>query len=146
MKKTAFPSSQDAEAAFYEALEHGDLDGMMEVWAEDEEIVCVHPGGTRLAGFEQVREGWARIFQSGQRLQVRISNQVSVQGMMLAVHSLHETILVAGESGARHPVVATNVYLRTASGWRMILHHGSPAPAPAPEAAQRRIEPPKILH
>ncbi len=142
MKKTTFPTSQDAEAAFYEALERGDLDGMMEVWAEDEEIVCVHPGGARHAGYEQVRESWAQIFRSGRRLQVQLSNQVCVQGMMLAVHSLHETILAPGEPGVRQPVVATNIYLRAASGWRMILHHGSLAP----EVVQRRSESPKILH
>ena len=54
MKKSTFPTPQDAEAAFYEALETGDLETMMEVWAEDEEIVCVHPGGPRLAGYDQV--------------------------------------------------------------------------------------------
>src|SRR5260370_305974 len=50
VKKSTFPTPQDAENAFYEALEAGELEAMMEVWAEDEEIVCVHPGGARLAG------------------------------------------------------------------------------------------------
>ena len=53
MRTTAFPTSQDAENAFYDALERADLDAMMAVWAEDEEIVCVHPTGPRLAGHEQ---------------------------------------------------------------------------------------------
>ena len=60
-----FPTAQDAENAFYEALERGDLEGMMAVWAEDEEIVCVHPGGPRLSGQDQVRESWAQIFSGG---------------------------------------------------------------------------------
>ena len=55
MKKTTFSTAQDCEAAFYEALEACDLEAMMEVWAEDEEVVCVHPGGPRLAGLQQVR-------------------------------------------------------------------------------------------
>ncbi len=115
----------------------------MEVWAEDEEIVCVHPGWPRLTGYEQIRENWAQIFRSGERLKVHLSAQVCVQGMMLSVHSLHENILVAGEPKARPPVVTTNVYLRTATGWRMVVHHGSIAPPAA------RVEPealPKILH
>ena len=143
MKKSTFPTPQDAEAAFYEALEAADLDAMMEVWAEDEEIVCVHPGGPRLAGFEQVRGSWAQIFGSGQRLKVHISNQVVLSGMMLAIHSVHENILVQGESRSRAPITATNVYLRTGGGWRMILHHGSPAPAEARVPAESS---PKILH
>jgi len=143
VKKSTFPTPQDAEAAFYEALEAADLDAMMEVWAEDEEIVCVHPGGPRLAGFEQVRGSWAQIFGSGQRLKVHISNQVVLSGMMLAIHSVHENILVQGESRSRAPITATNVYLRTGGGWRMILHHGSPAPAEARVPAESS---PKILH
>jgi len=143
VKKTSFQTPQDCEAGFYEALESANLEAMMEVWAEDEEIVCVHPGWPRLTGYEQIRENWAQIFRSGERLKVHLSAQVCVQGMMLSVHSLHENILVAGEPKARPPVVTTNVYLRTASGWRMVVHHGSIAPPVA------RAEPealPKILH
>jgi len=47
-----FPTAQDAETAFYEALERCDLDGMMAVWAEDEDILCVHPTGGRLTGHD----------------------------------------------------------------------------------------------
>jgi uncharacterized protein (TIGR02246 family) len=142
VKKSTFPTPQDAESAFYEALEAADLEAMMEVWADDEDIVCVHPGGPRLAGFEQVRSSWAQIFGSGQRLKVQISNQVVLSGMMLAIHSVHENILVQGESRPRAAVAATNAYLRTGNGWRMILHHGSPAPVEARAPA----ESPKILH
>jgi ketosteroid isomerase-like protein len=142
MKTRSYPTPQDAEAAFYEALESANLDAMMEVWAEDEEIVCVHPGGERLSGYERVRESWARIFGAGQRLKVRLSEQVYVQGMMLSVHSLHENFAFEGE-GARPPVVSTNIYVRTAGGWRMIAHHASLAPQLAQRPAR---ELPKILH
>ena len=97
MKKSTFPTPQDAEAAFYEAFESADLEAMMEVWAEDEEIVCVHPGGPRLAGFEQVRASWGQIFGAGQRIKVHLSDQVVLAGMMLmAIHSVHENFLVQG--------------------------------------------------
>ncbi|HET7767080.1 MAG TPA: nuclear transport factor 2 family protein [Burkholderiales bacterium] len=142
MKKSTFPTPQDAEAAFYEALETADLEAMMEVWAEDEEIVCVHPGGPRLAGFEQVRASWAQILGAGQKLKVHVTNSVVLSGMMLAIHSVHENILVQGELRPRAPIAATNAYLRTGNGWRMILHHGSPVP---PEA-RAPAESPKILH
>ena len=41
VKTASYPTPQDAEAAFYEALESADLDAMMQVWADDEEIVCM---------------------------------------------------------------------------------------------------------
>jgi uncharacterized protein (TIGR02246 family) len=140
-----FPTAQDAENAFYEALERADLEGMMAVWAEDEDIVCVHPGGARLTGQDQVRESWARIFSAAMRARVHITSQVAISGMMIAVHSVHENFTVEGDSRPRPPVLATNVYLRTAAGWRMIVHHGSPAPG-EPEKPSPRGGAPKILH
>jgi ketosteroid isomerase-like protein len=145
MSTRIFPTAQDAENAFYEALERCDLDGMMAVWAEDEEIVCVHPAGERLSGQDQVRESWARIFAAGPQARVRIEQQVAISAMMLAVHSVFELFSIPNKPQAQAaPVIATNVYLRTAAGWRMIVHHASPAPA-QPPAAPRDV-PPKILH
>jgi uncharacterized protein (TIGR02246 family) len=142
-----FPTAQDAENAFYEALERCDLEGMMAVWAEDEDIVCVHPAGGRLSGQDEVRESWAKIFAGGPRARLRIEQQVAISGMMLAVHSVFENFTIPGEPRAEAqpvPVIATNVYLRTAAGWRMIVHHASPAPA-QPQAAPQDTGP-KILH
>ena len=147
MSAKIFPTAQDAENAFYEALERADLDAMMAVWSEDEEIVCVHPAGQRLAGQAQVREAWRQMFAGGTGMRVQVGQQVVVTGMMVAVHSVHESITVAGEPRPRPPMVATNVYLRTPSGWRMIVHHASPAPGePAAEAAPVDPSTPKILH
>ena len=139
-----FPTARDAQNAFYEALERADLEAMMTVWSEDEDIVCVHPAGQRLAGQAEVREVWRQMFASGPTMRMRITQQVVIAGVMLEVHSVHENITIAGEQRPRPPMVATNVYLRTAAGWRMIAHHASPAsvqPAAQPPSAS-----PKILH
>ncbi len=147
MSAKIFPTAQDTENAFYEALERCDLEGMMAVWAEDDEIVCVHPVGTRLTGQEQVRASWAAIFAAGPSARVSVSQQVAISAMMLAVHSVFETFVIEGAK-AQDPrpvrVVATNVYLRTAAGWRMIVHHASPAQGPSEPAP--RDAPPKVLH
>ena len=146
MSAKIFPTAQDAETAFYEALERCDLEGMMAVWAEDEEIVCVHPAGARLTGQDQVRESWAKMFAAGPRARLTIEQQVAISGMMLAVHSVYERFIIPQAKPEQQPapIVATNVYLRTAAGWRMIVHHASPAPA-QPQPAPRETGP-KILH
>lgn len=143
MKRTLYTTPQDAEAAFYEALEKADLDAMMAVWADDEDIVCVHPGGTRLMGVAQVRESWRAIFAQGRTLRFQLSHQRALSGMTLAVHSVYERISIVGEARAQAPVIATNIYMRTTSGWRMVLHHASGVPA-IPEGESKR--PPKTLH
>ena len=37
-------SAEDVENAFYDAIARADLESLMALWAEDEEIVCIHPG------------------------------------------------------------------------------------------------------
>ncbi|MDP2795439.1 MAG: nuclear transport factor 2 family protein [Sulfurisoma sp.] len=139
--KPIFPTPQDVEAAFYEAIERADLEAMMAVWAEDEEIVCIHPGGSRLIGYAAIREAWRRIFDGGARLRVRLSRPTTVQGPLAALNTVMEHIAVRNDESVRAPVVASNVYVRGALGWRMVLHHASPAP-PDTDA-----EPPrKTLH
>jgi ketosteroid isomerase-like protein len=127
-KKPIFTSPQEAETAFYEALERGDLEAMMAVWSEDEEIVCVHPGGPRLTGYATVREAWRRIFEGGSRLKVQLLALSTVHGPFAAVHSVVEQLGVVGDKQLAAPVAATNVYVRGALGWRMIVHHASPVP------------------
>src|SRR5512136_1191773 len=104
MKHAIFATPQDAEAAFYDAFEKADLDAMMAVWSDDDDIVCVHPGGTRLSGMAQIRESWRQIFASGQTLRFRLRHRQSVNGMTLAVHSVYEQISIADEARSSGPV------------------------------------------
>ncbi len=135
-----FASAQDVETAFYEALERGDIEAMMAVWAEDEEVVCVHPGGPRLVGYTTVREAWQRIFANGRKLQVRLSQQKTVTTPFAVVSTLLEHITSTDDGKLGAPVAATNIYVRGALGWRMVAHHASPVP---PNSVG---EEPRILH
>lgn len=138
--KRIFASPQDVETAFYEALERADLDGIMSVWAEDEDIACVHPGGPRLVGFLMIREAWRRIFEQGSRLSVRLSHQNTVATPFAAIHTAIEHISVRDDENLRAPVAVTNIFVRGALGWRMVVHHASPVP---PESIP---DAPKVLH
>lgn len=138
--KPIYPTPQDAEAAFYDAIEHGNLDQLMQVWAEDEEIVCVHPGGPRLTGYAMIRDVWRRIFEGGVKFRIRLADGTATQTPFSAVHTVIEHVSVRDDASQRAPVVATNVFIRGALGWRLVLHHASPVP---PETV---AEAPKTLH
>ena len=132
-----FPTPDDAETAFYEAFERADLGAMMAVWAATDEVVCIHPQGPRLMGFEAVRESWAQIFAGGSQLRVRTTEARAFEGQTLAVHAVVELIAPPGENAAVSSLYATNVFELTDGGWRMIVHHAAPVPQ---EAAPRREE------
>jgi ketosteroid isomerase-like protein len=125
---TIFTSPQDAATAFYRAFEAKDIDAMMAAWAEDEEIVCVHPGGPRLVGFDAVRLGWEQIFTGETKLLFRLDEIVVLETVGMALQSAIEQVTVGDDPAPRGIAIASNVFLRTPSGWRMVSHHASPAP------------------
>ena len=141
--KKIFATPQDVENTFYEALEGGDLDLMMSIWADDEEIVCVHPGGSRLLGYASIREAWKQIFDHGNRLEVAISQLKTVSTPFAVMHSVLEQIRIRNKSDVMAPVAATNLYVRGSMGWRMVSHHASPVP---PLPTETPDDTPKVLH
>lgn len=144
-----YPTPDDAENAFYEAFERRDLATMMAVWAERDDVVCVHPRGPRLTGFDAVRDSWAQIFAGGgPTMRVRATELKRFDGNSVAVHSLVEVLGVPGQSGSPQTVSATNVYELTDGGWRMVVHHATPMPEPerAPARDEEPPAPPRVLH
>ncbi len=123
-----YTTPMDAALAFYQAFEARDIDAMMATWADDEEIVCVHPGGPRLVGYDAVRSAWEQIFGNDVRLSFRVDGVLTLETVGLAMQSVHEEIRTR-DGTSRGLAVATNVLMRTPSGWRMVCHHASAAPA-----------------
>ncbi|MCO5101481.1 MAG: nuclear transport factor 2 family protein [Burkholderiaceae bacterium] len=118
------------EEAFYEAMQRGNLEAMMALWADDEDVLCVHPGSDRFVGLAAVRESWARIFRHG-RVEIRRTDVRAHTGAVLAIHNVVEqTLSVDPRSAASAGVqvvecIATNVYVKQAGRWRMMLHHSA---------------------
>jgi len=138
------PNSPDEiEQQFYEALQRADLDAMMAVWSDDDDIVCVHPGGPRVVGAPAIRAAFESIFANG--AVPAMPDQVRrLQTLSCAVHSVLERIHVMTDSGPQTGwVVATNVYVKTAQGWRMAAHHASPG---SPREVQDIVEAGSTIH
>ena len=138
------PASPDEiEQQFYEALQRADLDRLMALWADDEEIACVHPGGPRLIGAVAIRAAFEAIFANGP-VDARPSQARRLQTHGCAVHSVVEEVHVVTPDGPRTAfVVATNVYTLGALGWRLVVHHASPGSA---LEAQPMPGPGSVLH
>lgn len=136
-------SPDDIEAQFYESLREADLERLMALWADDEDIFCVHPGGPRVVGADAIRATFEAIFANG-AIAVHADKVRRVHAAGGAVHSVVERIEVLGPEGAQTAwVLATNVYVHSAQGWRLVAHHASPgSPREPPEIA----ETPSILH
>lgn len=128
-------SPEQAEAIFYAAFENGDLEAMAKIWAQSDDIVCVHPHGPQLLGYDQVMKSWQNILDNaaGFRINVRVLNQIN--DGETSVTFVNETLINEASDTGPVTVLATNAYQRTESGWRIVLHHASPAPQTGEEAA-----------
>ena len=136
-------SADDTEAAFYEALQSADIESLMSCWADDDEIVCVHPGGPRVVGPGAIRATFEAIFANG-RILARPEQVRRVSALASVVHNLLERVEVLTEGGpVQAYVLATNVYHKTAQGWRMVAHHASPGSA---AQAQEINDTPQVFH
>jgi ketosteroid isomerase-like protein len=136
-------SADDIETAFYEALQAGDIEKLMACWADEDDIVCVHPGGGRLVGPGAIRAAFDAMFANG-TIRAQPEKVRKVDALASSVHSVLERIEVLTDEGPRHAyVVATNVYQRGALGWRMVAHHASPG---TPREMHEVSETPTVLH
>ncbi|MEV7912571.1 nuclear transport factor 2 family protein [Streptomyces griseus] len=125
-----------ANTGFYEALERGDYEDLSARWlpGEDLTVSCVHPGWPVLTGRGEVLRSYALIMANTEYIQFFLTDvNVSMTGDMALV-TCTENILSGGpaeDGNALGPlvgqlVVATNVFRRTADGWKLWSHHGSP--------------------
>jgi ketosteroid isomerase-like protein len=133
----------DVEAQFYEALQQGDIEKLMAVWSDDDEIAVVHPGGPRVVGHGAVRASFEAIFANG-AIPVRPDSVRRVESAGCSVHHVLEKVDVLTDAGPQQAwVIASNVFIKTAQGWRLVLHQASlGSPKQMPEIS----ESPSVLH
>ena len=122
-----FDTAEAAEEAFYDALRRGDLTGLMSLWADDDDALCIHPNGPRLVGRRAIDASWSEILSDG-GMDVHATSVRIFAGAMLSVHSVIEELQVEGDGGTELlACVATNVYVRDSGGWRLLIHHAGAA-------------------
>jgi uncharacterized protein (TIGR02246 family) len=127
-KPPLLSSPLECEQAFYDALDAGDADALLDLWLDDADVVCVHPGGPRLVGFATVAQAWRSILANG-AVHIRVGARKALETPTATVHNVVEEILITrGREQQPVQVLATNVYVKTPGGWKMVLHHASGAP------------------
>lgn len=98
----------------------------MLVWGPDNDVACIHPGGARLDGRDEIEQSWREIFDHDAAMQFQLQSSRKQGDANYAVHLVKEEIRIAGV--VRGVVISTNIYRRYDDGWRIILHHASAPP------------------
>ena len=119
-----------ANKAFYDAFEALDLAAMSRVWAHRPTAVCVHPGWEILTGWAAVRESWRAIFAGTGYMRFEASDlTIDVIENVARVTCVENLFQVVEGHTIHSQVAATNLFVRTGEGWKLLVHHGSPIAA-----------------
>ena len=125
-----------ANEKFYLAVNEGDMNLMSDVWLAGPEAKCVHPGWPMLYGWEAVKESWENIFENGGPETIELSHvSVEVSEGLAWVVCVEKIIHRTEEAMRTGFAQSTNVFHKTGSGWKLVIHHASPIPMPRTEAA-----------
>lgn len=125
-----FATPQDAEDAYYDALDSGDAEAMARVWEASEQIACLLPMSPLAVG-AAVQRLWQGILARGTRFDLQVRHLAWIEHDDLAIHLVEERS--PGRAGqVLPPIYGTNVYRRGADGWCLVLHQNSPTPPPPP--------------
>ena len=121
-----FATPEAAEDAFYAAFAATDLAAMAEVWGENPECLCIHPGGGLLKGTAAVMQSWMEIFGGAHPPTIEVELATSMTSGDLAVRVLVELIRPNGQPAeAASRVLATNVLRFRDGSWWLVEHHAS---------------------
>ena len=127
MTTPSYNSPSEAEAVFYEAFDRGDLEILMSVWHTDDNIECIHPAGPRIQGYRDIHASWEEVLQQSGTVQVETQPLKQIEGADVAVRHVMEVFRWQSDNDDHElSVVATNVFRRFNTGWRLVLHHASP--------------------
>ena len=106
-----------------------DIGEIDEVWASEENAVCVHPGRDAIFGYARIRESWVAIFSGVGSMSIAASNErIALEGDAAWVSCTETISLMTDEGLAAAAAQATNIFKRIDGRWRMVVHHASPIP------------------
>jgi SnoaL-like domain len=119
----------EANAAFYAAFLRSDLAALERLWADDDDISCIHPGWPAIIGRTAVIGSWGDILLSAGRPQVTCHDPYAIvsggDGRVICIELI---------DGA--PLAASN-HFKTVNGvWRLVHHQSSPIAQAVAEATR----------
>jgi ketosteroid isomerase-like protein len=107
-----------ANAEFYRAFSVRDADAMDAMWARSAPVACIHPGWQSLNGRDAVMASWRGIF-AGPAPTITCSEPL--------VHLLGPVaFVICLEEIPDGTLIATNVFVREDSAWRLCHHQAGP--------------------
>ena len=123
-----FATAQDAEDAFYDAIDERDAERLRSVWEDSGEIACLLPMQPMLHGAE-VHEAFRPLTDGEIQIEIQVRHIRWLEAGELAIHFVEERVKLPG-SPPQPAVYGVNIYRKGNTGWRLLIHQNSPTPPP----------------
>lgn len=128
---------RSANQRFYVAFESLDIAQMEAIWAHDDNVECVQPGGELLLGWDEVRTSWARILANTKRVRISLGSiWVRVEGDVGWVACTEHVTTAFAEGFDQALIQATNIFVLRGDDWLLVARHSSPLPGPTLSTVQ----------
>lgn len=129
-----------ANREFYRAFNQRDVAAMEALWARDVPVACAHPAMAPIFGREQVLASLHAVLANPNAPNIRPEQEH-------AIVSGNSALIICEEHVNNAVLIATNVFVREARGWRMVHHHaGMRAPAARAAESPPRAPDKRTLH
>jgi len=102
--------------AFYLAFESKDVTAMENIWADQEQMYCLHPGWHPLTGRKDIIESWTRILAN------TAQPQISFDSPKYLSISRDSVAVICFERSPQQNMLATNIYQKFSDRFKIIFH------------------------
>lgn len=134
-----FQMPEEVIDAFRESLHRNDLDGSIDLWIDEDSITCILPGGRRLSGHAELRDGLKKILED-HFLWLDPIQCISHASMGIAFLDTCEAVRLEPEQvEPEFYLNFTYVLVQGTRGWRIAHLHASPA-------QEEHIQLPSTIH
>jgi len=121
-----------ANGVFYTAFAGADMTAMADVWADDGPVAVLHPGQPPVHGRERVLASWQEILGPHTVFDiVCLDPHIELYGDV--------AIVICQEVVNGHLLAASNTFVSTSDGWKLVLHQASPIAAALAPARSRGV-------
>ena len=119
-----------ANLEFYRAFSARDLVAMDALWARERPVACIHPGWPALCERDAVMESWQGILSNpGAPKIICYDEQVLLYG--------DSALVICEEELEGGTLIASNLFVREAEGWRIAHHQAGQLVARRPRQRER---------
>lgn len=124
--KQIHDSKLEIVESFYKAFNNKDIDLMNDNWSHSESIVMANPIGGIRYGWEEILNGYRKIFSSNHKVYVELYDfQIFSSDQMFVINGRERGHLVSGNCQIDLKIRTTRIYQLEGVRWRQIIHHGS---------------------